>query len=122
MNPYHFPDDANLLLKHIKTEVSKIVIKIFRLTKIVIFKKRYLCYFIVTCYSNIILHFYRCVWQSRSGDRMIPVKEITSLNQEDDSDKAKTNKLPRIKLPLEIMRKLRQLSMRPPPQLRPSIR
>lgn len=52
---------------------------------------------------------------------MIPVKEITSLNQ-DDSDKAKTNKLPRIKLPLEIMRKLRQLSMRPPPQLRPSIR
>lgn len=64
----------------------------------------------------------RCVWQSRSGDRMIPVKEITSLNQEDDSDKAKTNKLPRIKLPLEIMRKLRQLSMRPPPQLRPSIR
>ena len=64
-----------------------------------------------------LLHCYRCVWQAE-GD---------STRSDDDRDtpvpaSPGPKSLPRIRLPTEITAKLREMSDRQAPQIRPSIK
>ena len=76
---------------------------------------------------KVINYIFRCVWQDESvhspgPEAITNVLVIPPIEEEKELSSPAVKSLPRIRMPAEIVSKLRELSGRHPPQTRPSIR